>query len=308
MASTMSAPSLLGASPKQMLVGASSSASLIWASPVTFDMTRLPSRPSTADPRLALWSRGSDSSALYSIDAPPPTCVKVRSPVHGMITLDGLVEDLTIGELKTLIAERVGLNPARRIHLSTWGREMPDSLTLPECRVKTGSVIDMRLSLVRLDDIVRPTLERVRVLCTCLETRTLPVDRTTTALQLKEQMQAFLTKGEHEWYGKKVISRCMHTRCIHLLAPLASAQRTTNPAIHLLIVRTVLAMAGRAFFRHRHDSPRQCGAEGGREGGHRSIWRRRRARHHCSTCRRGQGQADHRIPGTQGKASADWRQ
>jgi hypothetical protein len=136
------------------LGASSSSASLVWSSPVLIDRASLPPRPATSDGLrpAALWSRGSDSGSLYGSAEPPATCVQVRSAVHGVITLNQLQPDVTIGDLKALVAERIGLSPARRIHLSTWGHEMLDRLSLAQCRVKTNGVLDMRLSLVRLED------------------------------------------------------------------------------------------------------------------------------------------------------------
>ena len=126
----------------------------------------------------------------------------VRAPIHGVLTINNLPEELSVAGLKHIIAERICLAPARRLHLSFWGRDLPDELSLMDCRIRTNSVIDMRQTLVRLDDIPRPTLERVRVLCTALETRIYPVDTATTALELKQKIAAFLTRGEHEWYSK----------------------------------------------------------------------------------------------------------
>jgi len=146
---------------------------------------------------------GSLGGIPQTIDILPPRCISVRSPVHGMLTFDGIAEDTTVGHLKVMIVERVGLSPARRIHLSWFGRELPDQLTLAQCRVRSSSVLDMRLTLVRLDAFERTSLERVRVLCTCLETQTYAVDRTTTAAELKLKIRSFLTRGEHEWFGKK---------------------------------------------------------------------------------------------------------
>ena len=177
-----------------------------------------------------MWSRGSDLGSLggipQTIDILPPRCISVRSPVHGMLTFDGIAEDTTVGHLKVMIVERVGLSPARRIHLSWFGRELPDQLTLAQCRVRSSSVLDMRLTLVRLDAFERTSLERVRVLCTCLETQTYAVDRTTTAAELKLKIRSFLTRGEHEWFGKKVRAsgQTRHERAPP--QPLRTASRT----------------------------------------------------------------------------------
>lgn len=215
-----------------MLGASTSSASLVWSSPVLIDRASLPPRPATSDGLrpAALWSRGSDSGSLYGSAEPPATCVQVRSPVHGVITLNQLQHDVTIGDLKALVAERIGLSPARRIHLSTWGHEMLDRLSLAQCRVKTNGVLDMRLSLVRLEDIERPKLERVRILCTCLETRTLAVDRMTTVLDLKQRIQNFFACGEHEWYNKKV--RLRHQMrfdgAMHARFPMAAQTMTLS--------------------------------------------------------------------------------
>ena len=181
-----------------------------------------------------MWSRGSDLGSLggipQTIDILPPRCISVRSPVHGMLTFDGIAEDTTVGHLKVMIVERVGLSPARRIHLSWFGRELPDQLTLAQCRVRSSSVLDMRLTLVRLDAFERTSLERVRVLCTCLETQTYAVDRTTTAAELKLKIRSFLTRGEHEWFGKKVRAsgQTRHERAPP--QPLRTPSRSARPA------------------------------------------------------------------------------
>ena len=61
-----------------------------------------------------MWSRGSDLASLggipQTIDLLPPRCISVRSPVHGLLTFDGIPEDMTVGHLKVMIAERVGLS------------------------------------------------------------------------------------------------------------------------------------------------------------------------------------------------------
>jgi hypothetical protein len=240
------------------LGASSSSASLVWSSPVLIDRASLPPRPATSDGLrpAALWSRGSDSGSLYGSAEPPATCVQVRSPVHGVITLSQLQPDVTIGDLKALVAERIGLSPARRIHLSTWGHEMLDRLSLAQCRVKTNGVLDMRLSLVRLEDIERPTLERVRIFCTCLETRTLAVDRMTTVLDLKQRIQNFFACGEHEWYNKKV--RLRHQMrfddAMHARSPMA-AQTTAVSSLLTVRVRRCVRARRRVNARLRLERP-----------------------------------------------------
>lgn len=132
---------------------------------------------------------------------PYPTKVKIRSSVHGEMTIHELSADTTLGALKQTLVDRLKLAPERVIHLSHWGADLDgDTHTLQELKLKEGCTLEMRSSLG-----VRPLamgLERVRVVCTALETRTVAVERGATVLDLKERIARLLLCGEHEWYDK----------------------------------------------------------------------------------------------------------
>ena len=132
---------------------------------------------------------------------PYPTKVKIRSSVHGQLVLDDLTEDTTLGMLKQTLVDRLKLGPERVVHLSHWGADLEClTQTLQELKLKEGCTLEMRTSLG-----LRPLaldLERVRVACTALETRTVAVDRRDTVLDLKEMIQRMLMSHEYEWYDK----------------------------------------------------------------------------------------------------------
>ena len=157
---------------------------------------------STSDPRLGSTTAFDASGALVEV-LPAPTQLLIRSPIHGNLTFDNLAAEETVGALKQKVIERLRMPPSRQVHLSSWGLDLPDDQTLRQCRLKTNSMLDMRVALVRVDDSVRTTLERVRVMSTALETQLFCVDRSTTTLDLKRKIESHLARGEHEWFNSK---------------------------------------------------------------------------------------------------------
>ena len=170
----------------------------VFTSPTKFDSSAYPSlvSSSSAPTGFALEPEHSIIEPM-----PAPTQVLVRCSVHGDVTIDQLHEGVTVETLKQTIMQRLKLPPGRLVHLSSWGRELPDNVRLQECRLRNNCMLNMKTSLTRLDS--RSTLERVRITSTVLETVPLPVDRTVTGLDLKRKIEAFLTRGEHEWYDNK---------------------------------------------------------------------------------------------------------
>lgn len=200
--------------------GSAASLQRVWTSPITFEGTELPPRPSTSAPRIAVYSRlgrhrataaPSITNTFTTLDhgwkLPAPSSLIVRCSLFGTLTIDGLDAETTVARLKAIIADRICLLPSRSLHLSYWGRELSDLMTLTECKLRNKCTIDMRLSLIRLGAVPRTRLDRVRVACTALETRMIPVDSTTTVLEVKERIAADLRQGQHEWYTKAVSDR-----------------------------------------------------------------------------------------------------
>ena len=211
-----------------------------------FDPDSMPLRPVTADPRLEAWSSRPPQNDNLEDLPPAPTQVKIRSPVHGMLIIDSLAEDATAITLKSILISRLRISLGRRLHISSWGNELPESLTLQECRLRTNCVLDLKMSLLRVaDENGGDNLTRVRIASTALETRTIGIHETTTGLQLKQQIESFLARGEYEWYGKKVsINSCTNcavrtTAHISSLSRIAPRQGETISACGA----TVLAMS-----------------------------------------------------------------
>jgi hypothetical protein len=181
---------------------------VVWVSPIKFgEVTKdgpAGSLPAVSS-HTALSSLGSLtlSQSFSSLALPPaPTKIFVRSSVYGRITLDGLEPNTTIGKLKEKLNELLKLPPFKAIHLSSWGMPLAEEkCTLRDCKLRTGSQLDFRTSIViPSEDRV---LERVRVVCTALVTRTIPVSKHTTGLELKQRIHQNLNCGEHEWYNKE---------------------------------------------------------------------------------------------------------
>ena len=137
---------------------------------------------------------------------PAPSRILVRSSVHGTLTMDNLRESTTVGSLKKLIAERLMLPPTRLIHLESWGSELSDHLSLQECKLKTNSMLNMRISL-GVSCLSGESLDRVRVSSTALETQRFVVGSSITGLELKQKIQEHLSRGTYEWYNKMVSVR-----------------------------------------------------------------------------------------------------
>lgn len=179
-------------------------ANVMWSSPVIADPdnSHFLLSASASDPYLGGLDRsGPESGIVPLVDA--PKTVLIRSPLHGIHTFDSLPEEATVAQLMHSVAERLRLAPGRQVQLSSWGNDLPEHRTLSQCRLKTNSVLDMRVMLSKGDGFLRSTLERVRVINTALETQLMTVDDTTTAMDLKLKMAAQLARGEHEWYSSK---------------------------------------------------------------------------------------------------------
>ena len=172
---------------------------IVWISPFRIDSRG--GLPSIAAPR---YTPHDSSRYVGQVEEllPAPTKIHVRSAVHGKVAFEGLEPEMTVGQLKAQIHQRLMLPPTRAVELSTWGSKLEDDWkTLQECRLKSGGQLDMRTTLAPHIN-QRHTLERVRVVCTALETRCIAVDKRTTGLELKQKIEAQLKCAEHSWYDK----------------------------------------------------------------------------------------------------------
>lgn len=168
----------------------------VWVSHVEFGSTSAALKPSSSAASIVIPSASDEMMA----PPPPPAAICVRCSVYGRLVFDALPKDTTICDIKRGIAERLLLPPGRQIHLSVWGRDLLDHLTLQESHLKTNSIIDMRT--LHGIPAAATTLSRVRIASPGLETQTFPVTRATTGLELKRGIEAHLSNGEHEWFSK----------------------------------------------------------------------------------------------------------
>lgn len=144
----------------------------------------------------------------------PPTRIYLKSSHHGVLAFANLDEDITVGELKTLVYERLMLSPNQTVVLSSWGRALDESKRLCDLSLPTNARLEMRLALCALDP--SRGLERLRVTSTCLSTRRVAADMQTTVLEFKHAIQEELMKGAHEWW--KVDGVCLRVSGTTLLA------------------------------------------------------------------------------------------
>ena len=92
----------------------------------------------------------------------PPTRIYLKSSHHGVLAFANLDEDITVGELKTLVYERLMLSPNQTVVLSSWGRALDESKRLCDLSLPTNARLEMRLALCALDP--SRGLERLRAL------------------------------------------------------------------------------------------------------------------------------------------------
>ena len=144
------------------------------------------------------------------LPTPPPSRIYVKSNLQkgpnrlGVLAFklvtcnDELDEECTVADLKTRIYDRLMLAPNQAVHLTSWGRPLPDDKMLVDLAVPTNGRIEMKLGY-QVPDPNRG-LERLYVTSTCISTRRVQADARTTVLDLKLSLQQCLMKGEHEWW------------------------------------------------------------------------------------------------------------
>ena len=170
---------------------------IVWNTPLV-----LPDEDQVAVLALARSSSQIEVGHIEEI-VPPPTKLHVRCSIYGKLIFDELKPSVTLGELKQLIVDRLVLQPDRLVRLSHWGIELQDDrCTLQDLKLKNGCTLDMRTSLSYGPRPEAQGLERVRVVSTALETRTVAVSPATTGLDLKNAIMKLLLCGDHEWYDK----------------------------------------------------------------------------------------------------------
>ena len=202
----------------------SSTMSTLWMSP--HDLNDVP------PPNPALLWRQQTEGSIEALP-PAPTALHVRcAPPYGTLTFSGLEEDTTVGWLKEQLAERLELPPSKKVHLSHWGAELTDDWkTLQDLRLREGSQVSMRTSLC--DPGLRP-LERVRVTCTALQTRSVVVDaKATTGLELKRSIQAQLMTGERAFYDKAGVRTVVTGTTVLCAVAQAADEKTETPELRL---------------------------------------------------------------------------
>ena len=144
----------------------------------------------------------------------PPTRIYLKSSNHGVLVFADLDKDTTVGDLKTLVYERLMLGPNQAVFLSSWGRALDEAKRLCDLSLPTNARLEIRLALCALDP--SRGLERLRVTSTCLSTRRVAADMQTTVLEFKHAIQEELMKGAHEWW--KVDGVCLRVSGTTLLA------------------------------------------------------------------------------------------
>ena len=163
---------------------------------------------------------------------PAPTKIVVRSPVFGRIAFENLDPNLLLGELKEMVRARLVLPPTRAVDLALWGVVLTDDWkTLQECHVKDNGQLDMRTFLVQVPS--RESLERVRVVCTALETRNIDLDSMRcTGLELKQKIHQALLCAGHAWFDKHGVRTAVTGGTL-----LANANVAANPTADLAAIR-----------------------------------------------------------------------
>ena len=168
---------------------------------------------SRAPPRSALRVPSWQIDTLLPTAPPSRIYLKSAWPV-GVMAFADLDKDITVGDLKTLVHERLMLGPNQAVFLSSWGRALDETKRLCDLSLPTNARLEMRVVLCALDP--SRGLERLHVTSTCLSTRRVAADMQTTVLEFKLAIQATLMKGAHEWW--KLDGVCVRVSGTTLLA------------------------------------------------------------------------------------------
>ena len=165
---------------------------------------------------------------------PAPTKIVVRSPAFGRIVFENLDPNILLGDLKENIRNRLVLPPTRAVDLSAWGVALQDDWkTLQQCHVKNNGQLDMRTCLVQVPSELR-YLERVRAVCTALETRNIALDSMRcTGFELKQKIHQGLLCADHAWFDKQGERTAVTGGTLLATANVAANPTADLPAIRL---------------------------------------------------------------------------
>ena len=171
-------------------------------------------------------------ASFFAEQPDAPTKLRVRSPVYGILTIDGLEPQTTVGMLIAQLRDRLVLPPTRTVQISSWGLPLDDERkTLQQYKLKTGGQIDMRTSLFFPDE--DRALERVRIWSSALETRTIVVGKDTTGFDLKQSIARHVKCGEHGWYNKEGVCRTVTGVTLLATANVPANESAETSAIRL---------------------------------------------------------------------------